>query len=143
MSEILQDFSGLKFLTLYAALTLIGLIVLPKRLIDAPIVVEDENAELLRQATAFRRRKPKKVKWCQLLTSIYWWSEIICMSLDTKGLSIWSISWHAQELTFSSLVISGMSLLFIFTHNDRMFFRQYSCSSLVQLLNQPIKCWIS
>ena len=59
---MLQDISGLKFLTLYAALTLVGLIVLPKRLIDAPIVVEDETTELLRQATAFRRRKPKKVK---------------------------------------------------------------------------------
>lgn len=43
------------------ALTLIGLIVLPKRLIDVPIVAEEENAELLRQATAFKRRRPKKV----------------------------------------------------------------------------------
>ncbi|XP_075228257.1 uncharacterized protein LOC142328421 isoform X2 [Lycorma delicatula] len=42
-------------------LTLIGLLILPKRLLEAPSVVEDENAELLRQATAFRRRKaPKK-----------------------------------------------------------------------------------
>lgn len=58
---MLQDFSDLKLLTLYAALTLIGLIVLPKRLIDVPIVAEEENAELLRQATAFKRRRPKKV----------------------------------------------------------------------------------
>jgi hypothetical protein len=49
------------FLTLCAALTLIGLIVLPKRLIDIPMAAEDENAELLRQAAAFKRRRPKKV----------------------------------------------------------------------------------
>uniref|UniRef100_A0A1B6DEZ1 EXPERA domain-containing protein n=1 Tax=Clastoptera arizonana TaxID=38151 RepID=A0A1B6DEZ1_9HEMI len=42
-------------------LTLIGLIILPRRLLDAPTVVEDENAELLRQATAFRKRKSKKL----------------------------------------------------------------------------------
>jgi hypothetical protein len=34
---------------------------LPKRLIDVPVVPEDENAELLRQAAGFKRRRPKKV----------------------------------------------------------------------------------
>ncbi|PSN39280.1 hypothetical protein C0J52_14641 [Blattella germanica] len=43
------------------ALTLAGLIILPKKLIEVPLVAEDENAELLRQATAFKRRRPKKV----------------------------------------------------------------------------------
>jgi hypothetical protein len=61
VTGMLQDFSDLKLLALYAALTLIGLIILPKRLIDVPIVAEEENAELLRQATAFKRRRPKKV----------------------------------------------------------------------------------
>uniref|UniRef100_A0A1B6F7X7 Uncharacterized protein n=1 Tax=Cuerna arida TaxID=1464854 RepID=A0A1B6F7X7_9HEMI len=44
------------------SLTLIGLAILPRRLLEAPSLVEDENAELLKQATAFKRRKaPKKV----------------------------------------------------------------------------------
>jgi hypothetical protein len=58
---MLQDFSDLKLLALYAALTLIGLIILLKRLVDVPMIAEEENAELLRQATTFKRRRPKKV----------------------------------------------------------------------------------
>lgn len=38
-----------------------GLLMLPKRLLEVPSIVEEENAELLKQATAFKRRKaPKK-----------------------------------------------------------------------------------
>ncbi|XP_063234036.1 uncharacterized protein LOC134537486 isoform X2 [Bacillus rossius redtenbacheri] len=43
------------------ALTLLGLALLPRGLLEAPAVAEDENLELLRQATAFRRRRPRKV----------------------------------------------------------------------------------
>lgn len=40
---------------------MIGLLMLPKSMLEAPSIVEDENAELLKQATAFKRRKaPKK-----------------------------------------------------------------------------------
>ncbi|XP_046670918.1 uncharacterized protein LOC124360941 isoform X1 [Homalodisca vitripennis] len=42
------------------SLTLIGLAILPRRLLEAPSLVEDENAELLKQATAFKRRKRAK-----------------------------------------------------------------------------------
>ncbi|XP_046985164.1 uncharacterized protein LOC124555329 [Schistocerca americana] len=41
-------------------LTLLGLLMLPRRLLDSPPVTEDENVELLKQATAFKRRRPKK-----------------------------------------------------------------------------------
>ncbi|CAH0390350.1 unnamed protein product [Bemisia tabaci] len=44
-------------------ITLFGLIFMPKRLLEGPPVIEDENAELLRQAAAFRKRKtPNKSK---------------------------------------------------------------------------------
>ncbi|KAL1139188.1 hypothetical protein AAG570_009247 [Ranatra chinensis] len=44
------------------SLTLVGLIILPRRLLSAATVIDDENAELLKQASAFRKRKnPKKV----------------------------------------------------------------------------------
>ncbi|XP_067013076.1 uncharacterized protein [Anabrus simplex] len=42
------------------AITLGGLIILPRRFLETPTVNEDENAELLRQATVFKRRRPKK-----------------------------------------------------------------------------------
>lgn len=41
-------------------ITLIGLILLPRKYMNAPTVAEDENAELLKQISAFRKRKPKK-----------------------------------------------------------------------------------
>ncbi|KAF6205500.1 hypothetical protein GE061_019673 [Apolygus lucorum] len=45
------------------SLTMIGLFIVPKKYLNAPTVAEDENAELLRQATAFKKRKqqPKKI----------------------------------------------------------------------------------
>uniref|UniRef100_A0A224XYK1 Putative hth-type transcriptional regulator n=1 Tax=Panstrongylus lignarius TaxID=156445 RepID=A0A224XYK1_9HEMI len=43
-------------------LTMIGLCIVPKKYLNAPTVAEDENAELLRQATAFKKRKqPRKI----------------------------------------------------------------------------------
>lgn len=43
-------------------LTMIGLFIVPKKYLNAPTVAEDENAELLRQATAFKKRKqPRKI----------------------------------------------------------------------------------
>lgn len=42
------------------ALTLLGLLILPKKLLETPQSTEDENAELLRQVTVFKRRRPKK-----------------------------------------------------------------------------------
>lgn len=44
----------------YTALTLIGLLILPQRIWAPQIVCEDENAELLRQATAIRRKRQNK-----------------------------------------------------------------------------------
>lgn len=43
-----------------SALTLLGLLILPKKLLETPQSTEDENAELLRQVTVFKRRRPKK-----------------------------------------------------------------------------------
>lgn len=48
----------------FAALTMIGLFMVPKKYLNAPTVAEDENAELLRQVAAFKSKKkqqPKKI----------------------------------------------------------------------------------
>ncbi|KAL0276267.1 UNVERIFIED_CONTAM: hypothetical protein PYX00_003871 [Menopon gallinae] len=42
------------------ALTLIGLVCLPKRIWEPQVVCEDENVELLRQANQIRRKRHKK-----------------------------------------------------------------------------------
>lgn len=42
-------------------LTLFGLVLVPKKFLNAPTVAEDENAELLKQVSAFKKRKPKKI----------------------------------------------------------------------------------
>lgn len=54
---------GLKIINqfdIFSALTLIGLLILPQRIWAPVIVGEDENAELLRQATAIRRKRQNK-----------------------------------------------------------------------------------
>ncbi|KAK7861858.1 hypothetical protein R5R35_013490 [Gryllus longicercus] len=48
------------FQSILNGITLMGLVFLPKRLLEPTPVIEDENTELLKQANVFKRRRNKK-----------------------------------------------------------------------------------